>query len=88
MDFAFNGTFVGIYGAKRPGYGLYQIKLDGQLLPTFDASSATPLYNQTLFNSTVPNGFHQIQLINAGNTTLDVDYVGFLYELYRDLGID
>lgn len=81
MDFEFNGTFIGIYGAKRPGYGLYQIKLDGHLLPTFDASSATPLYNQTLFNATVPNGFHQVQLINAGNTTLDVDYVG-LCELY------
>lgn len=86
MDFEFNGTFIGIYGAKRPGYGLYQIKLDGHLLPTFDASSATPLYNQTLFNATVPNGFHQVQLINAGNTTLDVDYVG-LCELYWDISI-
>lgn len=87
MDFEFNGTFIGIYGAKRPGYGMYQIKLDGHLLPTFDASSATPLFNQTLFNATVPNGFHQIQLINAGNTTLDVDYVG-LCAIYRDMCFD
>jgi hypothetical protein len=69
--------------AAKGGYGLYQIKLDSHLLPTFDASSATPLYNQTLFNATVPNGFHQVQLINAGNrdTTLDVNYVS-LCELY------
>jgi len=87
MDFEFNGTFIGIYGAKRPGYGLYQINLDDHLLPIFDASSATPLYNQTLFNATVPNGLHHVQLINAGNTILDVDYVGCLCILYQDFGL-
>ncbi|KAJ3512634.1 hypothetical protein NLJ89_g3409 [Agrocybe chaxingu] len=73
-----NGTYVGIYGAKRPDHGLYQVELDGKLFPTFDAHSDTPLFNQTLFNATsLEYGLHTIKLINAGNTTLDVDYVAF-----------
>lgn len=75
MDFEFNGTFIGIYGAKRPDHGLYQVKLDGHLFPTMNAVSSTPLFNQTLFNLTVPDGHHKVTLINAGSTALDVDYV-------------
>lgn len=77
MTFTFNGTFVGIYGAKRPGHGKYQIKLDNHVYPTFDASSSVAVYNQTLFNATIPNGQHTITLINAEDATLDVDYVRF-----------
>ncbi|KAF8160609.1 hypothetical protein B0H34DRAFT_795501 [Crassisporium funariophilum] len=77
MSFSFNGTGIGIYGAKRPGYGLYQVQVDGKTLPTFDASSQVALFNQTLFNATLDNGYHTVILTNAGNTTLDVDYVAF-----------
>ncbi|KAF8876701.1 hypothetical protein CPB84DRAFT_1752361 [Gymnopilus junonius] len=70
-------TFVGIYGAKRPGHGEYTIKLDNHVFPTLSGASNVSVYNQTLFQTTVPNGQHTITLINAEDATLDVDYVSF-----------
>jgi len=75
MTFTFNGTFVGIYGAKRPGHGAYTIKLDNHVFPTFNGSSDAPLFNQTLFNATLNDGLHTVTLINAEDKGLDVDYV-------------
>ncbi|KDR74998.1 hypothetical protein GALMADRAFT_140558 [Galerina marginata CBS 339.88] len=77
MTFRFNGTFVGVYGAKRPGHGAYEIQVDNHVYPTFNGSSSVALFNQTLFNATLDDGFHTITLTNADTTTLDVDYVYF-----------
>ncbi|KAF8971164.1 hypothetical protein BDZ97DRAFT_1914175 [Flammula alnicola] len=77
MDFQFNGTYIGIYGAKRPDHGLYKVTVDGHVFPTFNANSNVALFNQTLFNSTLQDGYHKVTLTNVGNTTLDVDYISF-----------
>ncbi|CAA7266094.1 unnamed protein product [Cyclocybe aegerita] len=85
MSLTFNGTFIGIYGAKRPGYGLYQIELDGRKYPVSSAYSDVPLFNQTLFSAdSLRYGLHTIKLVNAGNTTLDVDSVAFEGKTGRD----
>lgn len=75
LNFRFNGTFVGIYGAKRPGYGAYTVQIDKHVFPTLNASSDVALFNQTLFNTTLSDGLHNVTLTNVGNTTIDIDYV-------------
>ncbi|KAH9484935.1 hypothetical protein JR316_0001839 [Psilocybe cubensis] len=77
LNFRFNGTFVGIYGAKRPGYGAYSVKVDDHVFPTLNANSDVPLFNQTLFNTTLHDGLHNVTLTNLGNTTFDIDYLYF-----------
>ncbi|PPQ78126.1 hypothetical protein CVT25_015651 [Psilocybe cyanescens] len=77
LNFRFNGTFVGIYGAKRPGYGAYTVQIDKHVFPTLNASSDVALFNQTLFNTTLSDGLHNVTLTNVGNTTIDIDYLSF-----------
>ncbi|KAF9050172.1 hypothetical protein BJ165DRAFT_1456908 [Panaeolus papilionaceus] len=73
----FFGNHVGIYGARRPSHGLFSVEIDGKTYPSLNASSSTPLFNQTLFNATLDNAQHTMIMTNLGNTTLDVDYVAF-----------
>ncbi|PPQ63737.1 hypothetical protein CVT24_004246 [Panaeolus cyanescens] len=75
MTLRFFGNNVGIYGSKRPDHGLFNVTIDGNTYPTLNGSSPSPLFNQTLFNTTLDNGPHTMVLTNIGNTTLDVDYL-------------
>jgi hypothetical protein len=80
--FAFNGTGVQIFGARRQNHGNFQINLDGKLLPPTSGSAPDPgVFQDALFNTTtLSQGFHTVKIINSGTTFLDIDFVRDVFE--------
>ncbi|KAJ7041158.1 hypothetical protein C8F04DRAFT_1391271 [Mycena alexandri] len=78
--FAFTGTQVFVFGAKRSNHGPYSVTLDGTST-LFDGFSANPAgVFSTLFASDVlPQGQHTVTVTNQLNNTalpfLDIDFI-------------
>ncbi|KAK0467925.1 uncharacterized protein EV420DRAFT_435073 [Desarmillaria tabescens] len=87
--FKFNGTGVGIYGAKRSNHGTYTANLDGSI-NRFDGYSQNSIFNQPLFEaSSLQNGPHTLVLTNTQTNSnfsyLDIDYVTWNVSLEDDI---
>lgn len=76
MKFDFFGSYVGVFGARRSNHGNYMVQMDEDLSPTFNGESANSEFNQTLYSTDLNLGFHNMTVINGGNTFFDIDYVG------------
>ncbi|KAI9450352.1 hypothetical protein F5148DRAFT_598110 [Russula earlei] len=74
----FNGTGIWFYGANRPGYGSFNISIDGQSVPG-DAHSSRVLFRRLLGGrSGLTNGPHTVVLTNTGQDSyVDLDTVLF-----------
>lgn len=78
VSFIFNGTGVGIYGAKRYNHGLYQVKLDNTVYAPKNGSVADPgTFQESLFfASNLTQGLHNVTVINLEQLSfLDIDFV-------------
>ncbi|KAH9176352.1 hypothetical protein EDB89DRAFT_1846422, partial [Lactarius sanguifluus] len=72
----FNGTGVWFFGAKMPGYGTYNISVDGQSV-SGNAQAQTASFQQLLGGqSSLANGPHTAVFINTGST-VDLDSIIF-----------
>ncbi|KAH9047832.1 hypothetical protein EDB84DRAFT_1459256 [Lactarius hengduanensis] len=72
----FNGTGVWFFGATRPGYGTYNISVDGQSV-SGNAQAQTASFQQLLGGqSSLTNGPHTAVFTNTGST-VDLDSVIF-----------
>ncbi|KAH7325197.1 hypothetical protein B0J17DRAFT_682622 [Rhizoctonia solani] len=75
----FQGTAVYLYAAKRSRHGPYEIQLDGQKVYDGDSYSASPLYNQIMYNATdLTPTWHNLTIINSdpsNQTYTEVDYI-------------
>lgn len=80
VSFTFNGTGVGIYGAKRTNHGLYQVKLDNTLYPQDNGTMTNPeLFKVPLFNvSNLAQGLHTVIVTNQEDRALDIDFVCYM----------
>ncbi|KAF9462269.1 hypothetical protein BDZ94DRAFT_1166160 [Collybia nuda] len=76
-SFAFNGTGVQIFGAKRGNHGSFQVKVDDTLFPSISGNAADPgLYQQQLFSTTTLNqGLHVVTLTNQEKAFVDIDFI-------------
>ncbi|CAE7114168.1 unnamed protein product, partial [Rhizoctonia solani] len=65
--------------AKRSKHGTYDIYLDGQKVYSGDSYSATPLFNEIMYNATdLTPDWHNITIINSdpsNQTYTEVDYI-------------
>ncbi|KAI9442182.1 hypothetical protein H4582DRAFT_1809269 [Lactarius indigo] len=81
----FNGTGVWFFGAKRPGYGTYNISVDGQSV-SGDAQSQTASFQQLLGGqSSLTNGPHTAVFTNT-DSTVDLDSVIFETQIGSSAG--
>ncbi|CUA71970.1 hypothetical protein RSOLAG22IIIB_09986 [Rhizoctonia solani] len=75
----FQGTAVYLFAAKRSKHGSYEIYLDGEKVYDGSGYSATPLYNEYMYNATgLSPTWHNLTIRNSdpSNTTYtEVDYV-------------
>ncbi|THH05379.1 hypothetical protein EW145_g4839 [Phellinidium pouzarii] len=88
--FAFNGTGVWLYGAKRSNHGLYSVALDGNKqnfsgnVPVGDDEFQVPLFSA----SGLTLGAHTLVLENEGTSPsemfLDVDFIRWETQLGQD----
>ena len=78
-SFAFFGTGVQIYGAKRSNHGLYQVTIDSVVYPSVTgAAPVTPLFQTSLFSTIALHpGYHTVTITNLQALFLDVDFVCF-----------
>ena len=87
MKFHFYGSYIGVFGAKRPNHGNYTAQLDLNAFPVFNGQSNVSSFNQTLFEISTHQGIHDLTVTNQGTAYLDIDYVrprkrfGILYSL-------
>ncbi|KAH9061313.1 hypothetical protein EDB87DRAFT_411343 [Lactarius vividus] len=72
----FNGTGVWFFGSKQPGYGTYNISVDGQSV-SGNAQAQTASFQQLLGGqSSLANGPHTAVFTNTGST-VDLDCIIF-----------
>ncbi|KAF8706823.1 hypothetical protein RHS03_04522, partial [Rhizoctonia solani] len=78
-SFRFQGTAVWLYAAKRSRHGPFEILLDGQKVYDGDGYSASPLYDQVMYNATdLAPTWHNLTCINSdptNQTFTEVDYI-------------
>ncbi|KAF9462292.1 hypothetical protein BDZ94DRAFT_1166190 [Collybia nuda] len=76
-SFSFNGTSVGIFGAKRGNHGAYQVKLDSTLYPPNSGKANDPgIFQTPLFSAAgLSQGFHTVTLTNQEGSFLDIDFI-------------
>ncbi|WWC67046.1 uncharacterized protein I206_100953 [Kwoniella pini CBS 10737] len=51
-SFSFQGSAVYIFGMTGPGFGCYEVKVNSQVIGTYNASSSVETYNSLLFFTT------------------------------------
>lgn len=87
--FAFNGTAVQIFGAKRANHGPYVVQLDNTTFPVADGAAPAPgLFQQALFDASgLPLGLHEVTITNmgTGSTFLDIDFITWTTEIGRPM---
>ncbi|CAE6496272.1 unnamed protein product [Rhizoctonia solani] len=75
----FQGTAVYLFAAKRSRHGTYGIYLDGLRVYDGDSYSASPLYNQIMYNATdLAPTWHNLTIVNSdpsNQTYTEVDYI-------------
>jgi hypothetical protein len=83
--FIFTGTKVELFGAKRSGYGQYQITANEKPYPVRDASNETDVFQTSLWSFDWPVITERtIKMTNmAANRAIDLDFVcwRFLHHL-------
>ncbi|KAL6310410.1 hypothetical protein BKA93DRAFT_755971 [Sparassis latifolia] len=73
-EFAFNGTGIWLYGARRPDYGSYTVLVDNNVVAHTNATAANSTVGQFLGGtSNLPMGQHNVVLRNAGTGPMDID---------------
>ncbi|KAJ7717581.1 hypothetical protein B0H16DRAFT_437555 [Mycena metata] len=76
--FAFTGTQVFVFGAKRENHGPYSVTLDGTST-LFDGFSANALFSTLFVSDILPQGQHTVTVTNQLNDTtkpfLDIDFI-------------
>ncbi|KAF5385951.1 hypothetical protein D9615_002666 [Tricholomella constricta] len=79
-SFAFNGTGVQIFGAKRGNHGPYVVQLDDKTYPSVDGIAPDPgLFQQNLFTvDGLKQERHEVTIINQGTTFLDIDFITWM----------
>lgn len=82
VTFAFNGTGIQLFGAKRSNHGAYQVTIDGNSFPP--GSGAGPDEFQTLLFTTtsLTPGLHKLVLTNQEDKFFDLDFVRALGLIY------
>ncbi|PPQ90562.1 hypothetical protein CVT25_015876 [Psilocybe cyanescens] len=75
MSFAFYGSSVAIYGAKRWNHGAYSATIDDGSPIQFNGKATPDLFNQVLFSSDFDLGQHNLTVFNDNTTFFDVDYI-------------
>ncbi|CAE6437362.1 unnamed protein product [Rhizoctonia solani] len=75
----FQGTAIWLYAAKRSRHGPFEIFLDGQKVYDGNGYSASPLYDQVMYNATgLAPTWHNLTCINSDSTNqtyTEVDYI-------------
>ncbi|CAE6467020.1 unnamed protein product [Rhizoctonia solani] len=75
----FQGTAVYLFAAKRSRHGTYGIYLDGLKVYDGDSYSASPLYNEIMYNATdLAPTWHNLTIVNSdpsNQTYTEVDYI-------------
>ncbi|KJA20057.1 hypothetical protein HYPSUDRAFT_43686 [Hypholoma sublateritium FD-334 SS-4] len=76
-SFAFFGTGVQIYGAKRSNHGLYQVIIDSLVYPAVNgAEPVSPVFQTALFSTIALHpGYHTVTIANEQALFLDVDFI-------------
>lgn len=76
-SFAFFGTGVQIYGAKRSNHGLYQVIIDSLVYPAVSgAEPVSPVFQTALFSTIALHpGYHTVTIANEQALFLDIDFV-------------
>ena len=76
---SFFGNAVYLYGAFRPGFGPFNVTLDGRTTSFDAAAPENAELQQVLFNSTgLSSDTHDVVLTNAGiGTVVDIDFIMF-----------
>lgn len=80
MEWAFNGSGFTIWGVMSYNHGDYSVQVDNGSPTTLSGTTPSPIFQQPLVESTLPQGTHTVSLINLGTGTtnaLDVDMVTF-----------
>ncbi|KAL7281425.1 hypothetical protein ACG7TL_004738 [Trametes sanguinea] len=76
--FAFNGTGVWFYGAKKPEYGSFIMLVDNEVSGYANASAASPEFGQLLGGvSGLQDGQHVVSIMNGGTGPMDLDAILF-----------
>ncbi|OSC97450.1 hypothetical protein PYCCODRAFT_1138206 [Trametes coccinea BRFM310] len=76
--FAFNGTGVWFYGAKKPEYGSFIMLVDDEVSGYANASAASPEFGQLLGGvSGLQDGQHVVSIMNGGTGPMDLDAIVF-----------
>ncbi|KAI9061784.1 hypothetical protein FKP32DRAFT_1575492, partial [Trametes sanguinea] len=76
--FAFNGTGVWFYGAKRPEYGSLIVLVDNEVSGYANASASSPEFGQLLGGvSGLQDGQHTVSIMNGGTGPMDLDAIVF-----------
>ncbi|KZV73265.1 hypothetical protein PENSPDRAFT_303525 [Peniophora sp. CONT] len=74
----FNGTGAWLYGANRPGYGQYNVIVDGNQAVTASAAADKDTFGVLLGGAgNLTYGEHTIMLVNTGSGPIDLDQVIF-----------
>ncbi|EAU90104.2 hypothetical protein CC1G_08377 [Coprinopsis cinerea okayama7 len=87
MTFQFYGTATGIYGSMRGNHGRYQVSVDGLEYPEGNGRTAQgeDQFNATLFEvEGLPQGVHDVTLVNREDAWLDVDTVSWQASIGED----
>ncbi|RDB16554.1 hypothetical protein Hypma_002768 [Hypsizygus marmoreus] len=74
--FAFNGTSLAIYGAKRADHGNYTVNIDGTIQAASGFAPDPGEYQARLFSTTeLRPGPHVVTITNSQYNLLDIDYI-------------
>ena len=81
----FTGTGAWLYGANRPGYGQYNVIVDGNQAMTASAAADNDTFGVLLGGAGgLDYGEHTIMLVNAGSGPIDLDQVIFESKIGQD----
>ncbi len=74
----FTGTYLRWVGVKAPNYGIAKVTVDGTTTFDVDLYAASTLYQQNLWDATLPSGAHTVKIeVNAGKNPASTGaYVG------------
>jgi len=90
VSFSFYGNGVQIFGAKRQNYSSYQISINSKTYPTAAASSSDYQgdFQASLFSTiALPVGYHNVQMTNMEQKTLDLDFITWQTPVGSDDGV-